>query len=169
MRQRDVADGAFGSPSRYRRAMARVLVTGMAGVGKSTILDELHRRGYLTVDTDYDGWQLPDGTWDEPRMHRLLVQHPDVIVSGTVENQGRFYVRFDHVVLVSAPLDILLTRVSTRTNNPYGKTAEDRAKIAGYVETVEPLLRRRATLELDGTQPLSELADTIETLVTGTS
>lgn len=39
--------------------MARILITGMSGVGKSTLLDELARRGRTTVDTDYDGWQLP--------------------------------------------------------------------------------------------------------------
>jgi hypothetical protein len=48
--------------------MSRVLVTGMSGAGKSTILDELHRRGILTVDTDYDGWETPDGTWDESQL-----------------------------------------------------------------------------------------------------
>ena len=67
--------------------MARVLVTGMSGVGKTTLLDELRRRGHLTVDTDYDGWELPDRTWDERRMDRLLARHPDVIVSGTVETK----------------------------------------------------------------------------------
>jgi shikimate kinase len=149
--------------------MARVLVTGMSGVGKSTILDELRRRGHLAVDTDYDGWDLPDGTWDVRRMDRMLAGHHEVIVSGTVENQGRFYDRFEHVVLLSAPLEVLFERVSTRTNNPYGKTIEQWAEIAGYVQTVEPLLRRGATLELDGQRPVSELADAIERLVTGTS
>ena len=148
--------------------MARVLVTGMSGVGKTTILDELRRRGHLTVDTDYDRWELPDGTWDERRMDRTLARHPDVIVSGTVENQGRFYDRFEHVVLLTAPREVLFERVSTRTNNPYGKTVEEWAEIAGYMQTVEPLLRRGATLELDGQRPVSELADAIERLVTGT-
>jgi hypothetical protein len=37
------------------------------------------------------------------------------------------------------------------------------------VETVEPLLRRGATLELDGQRPASELADAIEQLVGRTS
>jgi shikimate kinase len=87
-----------------------------------------------------------------------------VIVSGTVENQGRFYDRFEYVVLLSAPLDVLIDRVSRRKNNPYGKTPEQRAEIAQYVESVEPVLRRGAALELDGQRPVAELADTIERL-----
>ena len=122
----------------------------------------------MTVDTDYDGWELPNGTWDERRIHRLLDLSSDVVVSGTVENQGRFYDRFEHVVLLSAPLHVLVERVSSRTNNPYGRTPEQRAEIARYVDTVEPLLRRGATLELDGQRPTSELADVIEDLVTRT-
>jgi shikimate kinase len=145
--------------------MSRVLVTGMSGAGKSTVLDELRRRGFYAVDTDYDGWELPDGTWDEPRMERLLGEHQDVIVSGTAENQGRFYDRFEHVVLLSAPLDVLMQRVTDRTNNPYGKSESERADIAHYVRTVEPLLRRGATLELDGRRPVAELADAIERLI----
>ncbi|MFY1697842.1 MULTISPECIES: AAA family ATPase [unclassified Solwaraspora] len=144
--------------------MARVLVTGMSGAGKTTVLDELRRRGYLTVDTDYDGWELTDGTWDELRMDELLASHEDLIVSGTVDNQGRFYDRFDHVVLLSAPLAVLLQRVARRAN-PYGRTPEQRAEIAEYVRTVEPRLRRGATTELDGRRDVSELADTLEELV----
>jgi hypothetical protein len=70
----------------------------MSGAGKSTVLDELRCRGFHAVDTDYDGWVLRDGTWDEPRMERLLSGHQDVVVSGTVENQVRFYNRFEHIV-----------------------------------------------------------------------
>ena len=147
--------------------MARVLVTGMSGTGKTTVLDELRRRGHITVDTDYDDWQLPDRTWDERRMQQLLESNSDVVVSGAVENQGRFYDRFEHVVLLSVPLHVLIERVRSRTNNPYGKTSEQQAEIARYLDTVEPLLRRRATLELDGQRATSELADVIEQLVTG--
>jgi shikimate kinase len=145
--------------------MARVLLTGMSGAGKSTVLDELRRRGHFTVDTDYDGWELPNRTWDEVRMNRLLAQHGDVVVSGTVENQGRFYDRFEHVVLLSAPLSVLLQRASNRTNNPYGRTTEQQAEIATYLETVEPLLRHSASIVLDGLRPVAELADVIEGLM----
>src|SRR3954451_19257283 len=136
----------------------------MAGAGESTLLAELRRRGHLRVDTDHDGWTLPEGTWDEWRMDGLLAGHADVVVSGTVDNQGRFYDRFDSVVLLSAPLEVLLQRVSARAGNPYGATPEQRAEIAQYVQTVEPLLRRRASVELDVRRPVSELADAVERL-----
>jgi shikimate kinase len=141
----------------------------MSGAGKSTLLDEMSRRGYEAVDTDHDGWTLPDGTWDEPRMTALLAGQAEIVVSGTVDNQGRFYDRFNHVVLLSAPLDVLLYRVATRSNNPYGRKAEHQAEIERYVAEVEPLLRRGATLELDGQRPVGELADIVEGLLAGTS
>lgn len=144
--------------------MSRVLITGMSGAGKSTLLAELARRGWLTVDTDYDGWELPGSVWDERRMSDFLDIHEDVVVSGTVENQGRFYDRFEHVVLLSAPVDVLIDRLATRTNNPYGRTAEQQGEVRRHVVEVEPLLRKGATLELDGRGPVAELADAVEAL-----
>ena len=140
-------------------------MTGMSGAGKSTLLEALTARGHLTVDTDYDGWTRDDGLWDEPRMAALLAAHPTVAVSGTVANQKLFYDRFDDVVLLSAPLDVLLNRVRTRTTNPYGRTPGHEAEIRRYARDVEPLLRRGATLELDGRRPVAELADVVDALL----
>lgn len=147
--------------------MPRVLITGMSGAGKSTLLDELARRGRLTVDTDYDGWKLPGSVWDDRRMSDLLASHDDVIVSGTVENQGLFYDRFDHVVLLSTPVEVLIERISSRPNNPYGRTLAQQGEVRRYVAHVEPLLRRGASLELDGRRPVADLADCIEVLGCG--
>ncbi|QIG45285.1 AAA family ATPase [Nocardioides anomalus] len=145
--------------------MTRVLVTGMSGAGKTTLLDELARRGHRTLDTDHGGWVRSDGRWDEPRMAALLAEPGDLVVSGTVDNQGAFYDRFDHVVLLSAPLEVLLERVRSRTTNPYGKRGEEQAEIAAYVESVEPLLRRGASRELDGRARVADLADAVEALL----
>ena len=145
--------------------MSRLLITGMSGTGKSTVLIELARRGHRVQDTDYGGWFLPDGTWDEPRMWAFLNSEESVVVSGTVENQTHFYTAFRHVVLLSAPLPVLLERVQTRLNNPYGRTDEQQNETRTYVRDVEPLLRAAATVELDAQMPVTALADAIEALI----
>lgn len=145
--------------------MSRILITGMSGAGKSTLLLELSRRGHETIDTDYDGWVLPGGTWDEARMAALLASDRPVVVSGTVENQGRFYDRFEAVILLSAPADILLERVAARTNNPYGQAEAEQSLIRHHVADVEPLLRKGASHELDSRRPISELADEVQRLI----
>lgn len=147
--------------------MPRILVTGMSGAGKSSLLAELARRGHLTVDTDDGGYVLPDHRWDEARISRLLSAHADLVVAGTVENQGDFYDRFAHVILLSAPLEVLLERVARRTTNPYGRTPEQQDEIRRYVVEVEPLLRRGASMELDGRRSSADLADDVEKLIAG--
>jgi len=142
----------------------KVLVTGMSGTGKSTVLDELSQRGFGVVDTDEPGWtvwdELDDGyLWREDRIDELLLvgQGPTLYVSGTVSNQGRFYSRFDAVVLLSAPAEVLLSRIDSRTSNPYGKTSEERELILRDLAEVEPLLRATCTHEIDTTRPIGEV------------
>ena len=60
---------------------------------------------------------------------------------------------------------MIVERLATRTNNPYGKHPEEFARVLGHIETVEPLLRRRATLEVDTTAPLDQVLETILRLV----
>jgi hypothetical protein len=82
-----------------------------------------------------------------------------LFVQGTVANQGRFYDRFNAVVLLSAPIDVVLARLGTRTNNPFGKTPAERHHIVADIAEVEPLLRQSATHEIVTTRPLSEVVD----------
>jgi hypothetical protein len=55
-------------------------------------------------------------------MDRMLDRHPDVIVSGTAEDQGVSTTASS--MWFNAPREVLFERVSTRTNNSYGKTIE---------------------------------------------
>ena len=154
----------------------RILVTGMSGTGKSTALQELARRGFRTVDTDEGGWtEWRDDSggggyyWNEPRMEELLAGMGDapLFVSGTATNQGRFYPRFDAVVLLSAPVGVLLDRIERRAANPYGKSPEERELVLTHVAEVEPLLRATCTHELDASRPLAEVVDDLARLAVG--
>lgn len=120
--------------------------------------------GFRAVDTDHGGfteWSETEGgyVWREQRIAELLAgdDGPSLYVSGTVSNQGRFYQRFDAVVLLSAPADVLLGRIEERSTNPYGKTAAQREVVLRDLAEVEPRLRRTCTHEIDATQPLAEI------------
>lgn len=158
--------------------MPKVLVTGMSGTGKSTVVIELAKRGHSVVDTDYDGRcehvTSPDGScsellWREDRMSALLAEDGagPLIVSGCTPNQGKFYDRFDAVVLLSLPVDVLLERIASRATNPFGKDPAERERILLDLDRVEPLLRATATVEIDTTRPLHEVADAVEALALG--
>jgi len=61
------------------------------------------------------------------------------------------------VVLLSAPADVLLRRITSRTTNDYGKTIEERRLILSHIAEVEPLLRATSTHEIDATQPVGDV------------
>jgi dephospho-CoA kinase len=155
----------------------RILVTGMSGTGKSTVIGELAARGYKAIDADTDeysewvevvgdtgalgspAWGARDWMWREDRMQALLsTEDADMLfVSGCAANMGKFLPQFDHIVLLSAPADVLVERLRTRTSNTYGKDPDEVARTLELVETVEPLLRRVADNEIDSSAPLADV------------
>lgn len=152
---------------------AQVLVTGMSGNGKSSALEALGGRGHRVVETDDPGWweERPDGDgvdrfWREDAVAALLAEEDPrtLFVSGCVPNQGAFYDRFDAVVLLSAPAEVVLDRVARRTEHDFGKRPGEREKILRDLAEVEPLLRRGATHEIDTRLPLAEVVDRLDAI-----
>jgi shikimate kinase len=140
----------------------------MSGTGKSTAVRELARRGYRAVDVDFSdlsAWDDGAGEWlwREDRMTELLAESDGGIlhVAGCAWNQGRFYDRFEAVVPLSAPVDVLLERVGSRTTNDYGKDPDERARIVSDLEQFEPRLRTTSTHDLDATRAVVGVVDAL--------
>lgn len=114
------------------RAVKRILVTGMSGTGKSTVLGELARKGYRVVDTDEEDWSeevpLADGSGFERLWRKDL-------------------------------MDALL---APRTTDPFGKDPAERDRILEDLAAVEPWLRSTATLEISTDRPLSDVVRAVE-------
>jgi dephospho-CoA kinase len=152
--------------------MRRILLTGMSGSGKSTVVAALAARGYRAVDVD-DGWTepLPDGRqrWREAAIEALLADErwPVLFIAGCEENQARFYPRFDQIVLLSAPCATIIERLATRTTNNFGKHPDELRRILDDLHQVEPLLRAVAHHEIDTTAPLADVVAAIERLAAG--
>jgi hypothetical protein len=122
-----------------------------------------HRRGRLERGRA-DAAGGVERLWREDAIAQLLADPSPapLFISGCVANQGRFYPQFAVVVLLSVPEHVLLDRIASRTTNDFGKAEAERSRILRDLRTVEPLLRRGATTEIDTRRAVGEVADLIE-------
>ena len=164
--------------------MKRILVTGMSGTGKSTVIAELAARGYtgykavdadcdefsewVEVQSNADAFGSPvegnrDWVWREDRIQTLLSTEDSEVLflGGCAANMGKLLSQFDHIVLLSAPAEVIVERLDTRTTNAYGKRPNEVARVLGLVETVEPLLRRVADHEINTSASLEDVMATL--------
>ena len=145
--------------------MVAVLLTGLSGAGKTTLVAQLRARGHVAVDADDDGYTEPaalgEWTWRTDAVAALLSapRSAPLFFAGCSEEQGRL--PFDLTVLLTAPAAVLHDRLAQRTGNPCGKDAAERARALAYVTTVEPLLRASADLVVDTTRPPRVVADEV--------
>lgn len=143
----------------------------MSGTGKSSVVARLAELGFHAVDTDF-GYASPgpdgDWIWHDERIEELLGGYSGapLFVSGCVSNQGRFYERFDAVILLTAPTETILERIRKRSGNDFGKAPEERTRILEDLDLYEPALRRTADRVIDTRQPLDAVVNEILQIAT---
>lgn len=165
--------------------MKTILITGISGVGKSTLTSELSNKGYRAVDLDSPEWSVwssdiatpielgtpvkddQDWIWDEKKVSVLLKNSMSdlLIVSGTAENMGGFIDAFDLIILLSASKPCLEKRLETRQSNNYGKRTEERLRVLDQKDTIEPLLRKLSDYEVSTEGPLTQTVEKIEAMM----
>ena len=144
-------------------AKRNYLVEGLSGAGKSSVYEELIRRGYKAISTDRAWKQRADPdtahwTWHAQRaVGELERPEPDVLfVCGSSGNRDRFLPYFTKVFNLRIDDDTMRRRLQERTNNDYGKEPEE----------VELMLRLNRSdekpagaIDVDATQPLDQVVD----------
>jgi AAA domain len=167
----------------YRGTVAKYLITGVAGSGKSTVAQALSERGYRAYDTD----DLPEVTrledrggrpvewpegpvdwseyawnWQEAGLRKLLAGPGSVFVAAVVSNQARFYPLFEAILVLVADPATLRNRLLSRTENDYGKHPDELAGILSYHAELERELRSAPrAAAIDATRPLQAVVDEI--------
>ncbi|WP_448952621.1 AAA family ATPase [Labrys neptuniae] len=158
--------------------MQRILITGMSGTGKSSVIHELRARGHQAYDLDTPEWSHwvaadpsdgltpgrdEDWVWQVDKVRALLSKPASatVFVSGCAENMSELYPLIDTIILLSAPVELVMARLTARSTSAYGHSEEERRKVAALLASVEPLLREAADIEIDTSGPFSATVDVI--------
>ena len=153
-------------------AKRNYLVEGLSGTGKSSVYEELIRRGYTAISTDR-AWAYsadPDtGLPGEPRHHdnwvwdrqkavsELESPEPEVLfVCGSSRNRDRFLPYFTKIFNLRIDDDTMRRRLQERTDDDWPLGQEG-------VELMLELNRRdekpAGAIDVDATQPLNQVVD----------
>lgn len=134
------------------------MVEGLSGAGKSSVYEELIRRGYRAVSTDR-AWKK-NAVWDrQAALGELERPEPDVLfVCGSSPNRDDFLPHFTKVFNLRIDDDTMRRRLEERTNNDFGKQS-------GELELMLALNRSGAkpagAVDVDATQPLERVVDEV--------
>jgi broad-specificity NMP kinase len=169
----------------------KILVTGQAGSGKSSVAAELVRRGFVAYDTDamrdatgFDwiesGEPVGPGeiqhpidfdrvswNWRIDRLCELLASADDVFVcaitSNTVENAHLF----DRVFVLVPDRETLAGRLRERTTNSFGKDPVEAEAVLAHNDVIAEEWQARGGTPIDSARPLAAVVDELLALSYG--
>jgi hypothetical protein len=173
--------------------MALAWVTGVSGSGKSSVCEVLKVQSRTAIDSDWDGYsRWVDRRTGEPVLnppyptpvgwldHFGWKVRPEAVESlaaelgegtgylcGGFENQAEVVHLFDRLVCLFIGEATLRHRLSTRTNNHFGRHPEEmQAAVEQRLEVMDWCRARGAAL-IDATAPLEEVVNQVLAAVEG--
>ena len=148
--------------------MVKVLLTGMSGVGKSTILKQISKSYSHSIDLDYDGWIHMDDMCNDRKMdsNRIInyiqkYNDEDIFFSGTTINQKEIYPYLDFIITLTAPIEIMHERILSRENNSFGKSNHDWEKIKNDKREFEQLIMKSSDFVISTDKIANDIVDEI--------
>ena len=164
-----------------------ILITGVAGTGKSAVCDELNKLGYKAFgiedidglftmvhkktgkpfknydDDNFDKVKQADWICDKKKLQRLIDKNSNGIVfyCGTASNLDDLLLLFDKIFLLKVSQNILRERLSTRTSNDFGRTAEVQKWVLSWKTWWENHLKDKGAIVIDASRSLREVAENI--------
>ena len=165
--------------------MAKYLITGVAGTGKSSAAKELQKRGLAAYDADagfsyyanketgervvrpanptLEWYDTHHRVFSESVLNNLFKKHrgETLFICSITANQAKFYGDFDKIFLLTAPDEIIIERLKTRTNNPFGKHPVEQYRVLSGHEVFDSELKAFGAISIDSIQSIEKVVDQI--------
>jgi adenylate kinase family enzyme len=164
-----------------------ILITGVAGSGKSTIARLLQARGYTAYDTDtLDGlsawierstgkpdpdfnpkgaedWiEKYDWLWNESFLRKLLADSKDMYFCGSSANQEQFYSLFDKIFLLEVNDQLLVRRLTKADReHDFGNRPGELDTILGWYKGFQSRTKAANAHVIDANRPVDEIVEEV--------
>lgn len=164
--------------------MKKIYITGVSGTGKSTMAEELNKRGIYTIDIDsskFDlchwknketkekayfeygmgkDWMEAHGWYcDIEKLKKMLDVPKDVVVVvGLATNQNEYLNLFDKIFLLQCKEETFLERIDERTSNDFGKHPMEKIYILDFYRNFEKVFIEKGAIPIN-------VEESIETVV----
>jgi gluconate kinase len=154
------------------------LIDGVSCAGKTTVCDELQRRGYHAIhgDRELAYWGDPKTgepvhgcageqrtwMWNVETVRALVADqnHAATFFCGGSRNADRFIDLLDGVFVLEIDLDTLNRRLAARPEDAWGGSASEGEAFARLQQATREGLPTNAII-IDATAPLASIVDTI--------
>lgn len=153
------------------------LIEGVSGTGKTTVCQELQKRGYRAVEADEDiahyadsktglptNEKIPDNwIWNKEKFDKAIKQDGDapIFICGGAMNQEDFKHHFTKVFTLHIDDETLKRRLANRTNNDFGKHPDELALQLEWNKGAIKYSKERGTTLINATKPVSDVVDEI--------
>lgn len=151
------------------------LIEGVSGTGKTSVCEELERRGHHAIHGDrelayqgdprtgepLDGLTHENHIWDIEKVRNIAgnQSHAASFFCGGSRNFEHFIDLFDQIFVLEIDRDTLLQRLANRPLDEWGGTASQRDMILRLHGTGEDIPGN--AIGIDATAPISQVVDDI--------
>ena len=175
--------------------MPLILVTGIPGAGKSSVLAELRSRGYEAYGADEDHW----ARWEDRKTHEVVAlittaemrteqwrarhvwrasrseieelakraAEAPIFLCGYVTNEDDIWDLFSQHIHLNIDEATLRQRIASRTDNDFGKSDRELAEILERHADAADAYEKADVIVIDATQSIKLVVDDVETAVNG--
>jgi AAA domain len=161
--------------TRAEMGVRNYLIEGVSGTGKTSVCNELRRRGYHAINGDrelsykgdpetgepQDGFVHEHHIWNVDKVKSLVAdqRHAMSFFCGGSRNFPRFIDLFDGVFVLDVDLDTLNRRLAGRPADEFGGKSIERELIARLHATKEDVPKN--AVSIDATAPIARVVDEI--------